>query len=213
MGKAVVRCCEVGPDALVELWINAHVGRFHPVAPLGFLAEQGARPLGLFAQTNALAFELLAELQRGADGQITRLGVLVGHRLELHGFRNSQAVDHLSEGFLGALPKRWRWGDGAAIGKEHRMDGWLLVEPAEQLFRIAGAFADRWLHRFGGVGLQRLRRGEALDVLGVVRVEVAGLIPHKADHGHIDAGLVQFLQQPITEAAVVFGRPGPTQNV
>ncbi len=91
------------------------------------------------------------------------------------------------------------------------MDGWVLLEPAEQLFRIAGAFADRWPHRFGGSGLQRLRRGEALDVLGVVRVQVAGLISHKADHGH--ACLVQFLQLPIPDAADLLGRSGATKNV
>ena len=109
-------------------------------------------------------------------------------------------MDQLREGVFGAIPLIWGWGDRAAIGKEHRMDGWVLFEPAEQLFRIAGAFTDRWPHRFFGVGLQRLPLGEALDVLRVVRVEMARLIPHKADHGDADPGLAQFLQQPITYA-------------
>ena len=141
----------------------------------------------------------MAELQGGADGQIPRLGVQIGHRFEVHGFRNFQAVDQLSEGFLGATPKRWRCSEVAAIGKKRRMDGWVLLEPAEQLLRIAGAFADRWPHRFGCVGLQRLRRGEALDVLGVVRVQVAGLISHKADHGQGDACWFNFFssQSPL----------------
>ena len=64
-----------------------------------------------------------------------------------------------------------------------------------------------------GIGLQRLRRGEALDVLGGVRVQVAGLISHKADHGHSDSCLVQFLQQPIPNAGAVLGRSGATKNV
>ena len=60
-GKAVVGCCEVGPDALIELWIQPLKRCFHPVAPLGFPASDAQ---------NSLAFELLAELAR------TRLGVL-----------------------------------------------------------------------------------------------------------------------------------------
>lgn len=71
--KAVVGCSKVRPDALVEPRINAHAGRLHPVASLGFLAEKGSSPLGAFAQANSLAFELLAELQNGAEGQITWL--------------------------------------------------------------------------------------------------------------------------------------------
>ena len=88
VGKAVVGRRKVGPDALNELRIDAHVARLHPVELLGFLAEQGPGPLRVFAQTNSLAFELLAELQGGADGQITQLGVQVGHRFEVHRFRN-----------------------------------------------------------------------------------------------------------------------------
>ena len=33
-----------------------------------------------------------------------------------------------------------------------------------------------------------------------MRIEIAGLIPHKANHGDADPGLAQFLQQPITDA-------------
>ena len=66
--KAVFGRCKVGSDAPVEFQVNARVGRLHPVASLGFLAEQGMSLLNAFAQTNSLAFELLAELQGGADG-------------------------------------------------------------------------------------------------------------------------------------------------
>ena len=94
VGKAVVGRCKVGPDALVELRIDAHLARFHPIASLGFLAEQGPSPLRAFAQTNSLSFELLADLQGGADGQIPRLDIQIGHQFEVHGIRNFQAVVH-----------------------------------------------------------------------------------------------------------------------
>ena len=45
VGKAVVGCCEVGSDALIELWIQALKRCFHPVVPFGFPADQGSSPL------------------------------------------------------------------------------------------------------------------------------------------------------------------------
>ena len=113
-GKAVVGCCEVGPDALIELWIQALKRCRHPVAPLGFSADQGSSSLCFLAQLNSLTFELLAQFQGGANGQVTGLGVQVGHRLEVHGLWNAQAMDQLREGVLGAIFERWRWGDRAA---------------------------------------------------------------------------------------------------
>ena len=56
-------------------------------------------------------------------------------------------------------------------------------------------------------------RGEALDMLLVVRVEKAGLIPYKADHGDTEPGLAQFLQQPITDAFGLSGGAWAAENM
>ena len=122
-------------------------------------------------------------------------------------------MDQLREGVLGAIFERWRWGDRAAIGKKHRMDCWVILRPAEELFWIAGTFADCCLHCFGGVGLQLLVCGEAFDVLRVVRVQIAGLISYKADHGQIHPGLAQFPQQPITDAVGLFEGSWAAENM
>ena len=82
--KSIVSRCEMIPNASVELTVQTDVGVPSPVALFGFSADQCTGPsLGFFVEMNPIASELLAELQSGANSQITRLGIQVVNRLEL----------------------------------------------------------------------------------------------------------------------------------
>ena len=61
-------------------------------------------------------------------------------------------------------------------------------------------------HRFCGISLKGFRCGESLDVLRVMRIQIAGLIPDESDDCDVHACLVQCPDQPVPEAGCV--RPG-----
>ena len=166
----------------------------------GFPAEQSPGAFGLFAQVNALPLERLIEVQRRADGQIPWLRIHVLHGAECNGVGNPQAVDELRKGFSWGLLQACGGCDRSAVGEKDRSHGGVMRQPAEQPFRIAAVFLDRWSHGRGGVVAEGLGGDEPFDVLGVVGIEVTGLIPDESDHRDLDTSLPQFLQQPIAEA-------------
>ena len=185
----------MGADLAIELRRESAEALLRPAVKVCCCLKQ---PEGLSAVQGIvhglpLAGKTALHGQGCLDGQASGLFVDPG---QIHPVRGWASSDHGQQLLKGI--KR----SGSAVRNEVCCCRPVATDPAEQPLGIAFTSFLGVPHDLTGVGVETAIQSEFLDVLGVLGIEVAGLIAQESDQGHAAALFVKGVDQPVAEAAV-----------